>query len=291
MRVRQVLDGFRRALGAWPMAIALVLATAALSPALAWRDRLAAADLGLGGFPFNIAPLDYYELLSTAQAVTLAAFALVWIFLSGGIIDRLARGARTSGTRFFAACGACFLPLVRLALVTALAYWSVLAFVTPALASLADGRSEAVHLALYGLLALLLFAISLMMDYARVRLVIEDRRSALGAIGASGRMLRAHGARMAGIQALFWLMLVGWIALRGTAVSTSAADWTAGRALAIITLFAAGELMLKLTLTGAQAALYQDVLASAGWVARAEPAWPDDPAADPAAPSSNPTAI
>lgn len=264
------------------MAIALALAAAALSPALAWRDRLAAADLGLGGFPFNISPLDYYELLSPAQAVTMAAFGVVWIFLSGGIIDRLARGRRSSATRFFAACGACFVPLVRLALITAVAYWAVLAFVTPALAALASGRGQYVQLALYGLLALLLFAISLTLDYARVRLVIEDRRSAIGAIGASWRMLRACGRRMLGIQALFWLVLVGWIALRGAAVSTSAADWTAGRALAIVSIFAAVELMLKLALTGAQTALYQDVLASAGWVSRAEPAWPDDASADPA---------
>ena len=282
MRVRQVLDGFRRALGAWPMAIALVLITAALSPALAWRDRLAAADLGLGGFPFNISPLDYYDLLSPAQAVTLAAFAVVWIFLSGGIIDRLARGTRSPAPRFFAACGASFLPLARLALITAAAYGAVLAFVTPALAALSTGRSEFVHLVLYGLLALVLFAISFTLDYARVRLVIEDRRSAIGAVAASWRLLRTHVRRMAGIQALFWLMLVGWIALRGTA-TTSAADWTAGRTLAVITLFTAGELILKLALTGAQVALYQDVLASAGWVARARPAWPDDAASDPAA--------
>lgn len=265
------------------MAIALVLFTAALTPALAWRDRLAAADLGLGGFPFNISPLDYYTLLSPAQAVTMAAFALVWIFLAGGIIDRLARGTRSSGPRFFAACGACFLPLVRLALLTAAAYGAVLAFVTPALAALASGTGEFVHLALYGLLALLLFAISLTLDYARVRLVIEARRSAIGAIAASWRMLRAHGARMLGIQALFWLVLVGWIALRGAAANTSAADWTAGRAFAIVALFAAGELILKLALTGAQVSLYQQELASAGWVARAEPAWPDDAGSDPAA--------
>ena len=260
------------------MAIALVALTTALTPALAWRDRLAAADLGLGGFPFNISPLDYYQLLSPAQAATLAAFAAVWIFLSGGIVDRLARGTRSSAPRFFAACGACALPLARLALITAAAYAAVLAFVTPALAALASGRGESVHLVLYGLLALLLFAISLTIDYARVRLVIEDRRSAIGALAASWRLLRTHGRRMAGIQALFWLTLVGWIALRGAA---AAAGWMAGPALAVVTLFAAGELILKLALTGAQAALYQDALASAGWVARAEPAWPDDPTADP----------
>lgn len=281
MRVRQVLDGIRRALGAWPMAIALVVTTAALSPALAWRDRLAAADFGLGGFPFNISPLDYYDLLSPAHTATLAAFTLVWIFLSGGIIDRLARGTRSSAPRFFAACGACALPLLRLALVTAAAYWAVLAFVTPALAAVADGRGELVHLALYGLLALILFAISLTLDYARVRLVIEDRRSAIGALGASWRLLRTHGLRMVGIQALFWLMLVGWIALRGAAVTANGADWTAAAGFAFVTVFAAGEILLKLALVGAQAALYQEALASAGWVARAEPAWPDDPTADP----------
>lgn len=262
------------------MAIALVALTAALTPALAWRDRLAAADLGLGGFPFNISPLDYYDLLSSAQAVTLSAFAALWVFLSGGIIDRLARGTRSSAPRFFAACGACVLPLLRLTLIAALTYAAVLAFVTPALASLAEQSGELVQLALYGLLALLLFAISLILDYARVRIVIEDRRSAIGALAASWRLFRAHGRRMTGIQALFWLTLVSWIALRGATI-TGDTHWTSGRAVAVITLFAAGELILKLALVGAQVALYQDTLASAGWVARAEPSWPDDPFADP----------
>lgn len=265
------------------MALALVLVTAALSPALAWRDRLAAADLGIGGFPFNLSPRDYYDLLSPAQSATLAAFALLWIFLSGGIIDRLARGRRGPGARFFAACGDCFLPLARLALITAGAYWAVLTYVAPWLAAIAGGTGEAVHLALYGVLALLLFAISLTLDYARVRLVIEARRSAIGAIAASWRMLRAHGLRMLGVQAAFWLLLVVWIAARGVVATAPVADWTDGRAAAIVLLFAAGELMLKLALTGAQAALYQDTLAAAGWVARAQPAWPDDAGADPAA--------
>lgn len=265
------------------MALALVLATAALSPALAWRDRLAAADLGIGGFPFNLSPRDYYDLLSPAQAATLAAFALIWIFLSGGIVDRLARGTRGTAQRFFAACGECFLPLIRLALVTLAGYWAVLTYVAPGLAALADGAGEAVHLALYGVLALLLFAISLLLDYARVRLVIEARRSAIGAVAASWRMLRAHGLRMLGVQAAFWLLLVVWIAARGVAANSPAAGWTDNRAAAVVLLFAAGELVLKLALTGAQAALYQDALGSAGWVARAEPAWPDDQSADPAA--------
>jgi hypothetical protein len=274
------------------MWLALTLVTAALSPALAWRDRLAAADFGLGGFPFNISPRDYYDLLSPAQSATLAAFFLLWVFLSGGIIDRLARDARGSRARFFAACGACFVPLLRLGLVSLTAYWVVLTYVAPGLAAVAEGASDTTHLALYGLLALLLFGISLVLDYARVRLVIEDRRSAIGALAASVRMLRASSARMVGIQAAFWLLLVGWIAMRGAAAASapdaSAAMW---RTIGIVLAFAAGELWLKLALVAAQVSLYQETLASAGWVARATPAWPDDAAADPGATPADPAAI
>lgn len=266
------------------MWLALVAVTAALTPALGWRDRLAAADFGLGGFPFNISPRDYYDLLSPAQMSTLVAFLVLWVFLSGGIIDRLGRDARSSATRFFAACGACFLPLLRLALVTLVSYWAVLTYVAPALADLADGAGETTHLVLYGVLATTLFALSLILDYARVRLVIEDRRSAAGAIAASLRLLRAHFARMLGVQAAFWLLLVVWIAARG-AVSQGALalppDGAAG-SLALALLFAGGELLAKLSLTGAQVSLYQQALASAGWVARQEPSWPDDASADPA---------
>ena len=274
------------------MWLALVLVTAALAPALSWRDRLAAADFGMGGFPFNISPRDYYDLLSPAQCATLAAFFTLWVFLSGGIIDRLARDARSSGARFFAACGACFVPLLRLALFSLAAYWLVLTYVAPGLAAVADGAGETTHLALYGVLALLLFAISLVFDYARVRLVIEDRRSAVGALAASIRMLRPSAGRMVGAQAVFWLLLVGWIAARGAASANAPhADGTMWGTFLIVLAFAAGELLLKLALTAAQASLYQDTLASAGWVARAEPSWPSDPSADPAAPPANSAAI
>ena len=265
------------------MWLALLGVTAALTPALGWRDRLAAADFGLGGFPFNISPRDYYDLLSPAQASTLAAFLVLWIFLSGGIIDRLARDARSSAPRFFAACGACFLPLLRLALITLASYWAVLTYVAPALAHIAEEAGETTHLVLYGVLATTLFALSLILDYARVRLVIEDRRSAIGAVAASMRMLRAHFARMLGVQALFWLLLVIWIAARGAVSQAAPPPDGAAASLILALLFAGGELLAKLSLTGAQVSLYQQTLASAGWVARQDPSWPDDASADTAA--------
>jgi hypothetical protein len=112
-------------------------------------------------------------------------------------------------------------------------------------------------------------------DYARVRLVIEDRRSAFGAVLASLRFIRAYPGRVLAAQGIFWLLLVVWMWMRAyvDAPSTSIAAH----------LLAGGELFFKLALIGTQAANYQSVLASAGWVARADPKWPDEPSANPAA--------
>ena len=272
MKQWALTDGFRRALRAWPMALMFTVFTALPGAALDLRDRLAAADFGIGGFPFNISAAEYYtRVLTPAQASTLALLFLIWVFLSGGIIDRLARDSRSSAPRFFAACGSCFAPLVRLALLALLIYSGVLKLIEPWLSSLSDGLGEPVRLSLFGVLAILLFAIALIFDYARLRLVIEDRRSAIGAVLASLRMLRAFGGSMVGLQALFWLMLVIWITLRAFP-STTSPVWLAYA-------FAFGELLLKMALIGTQASIYQRHLASAGWVARRDPSWPDEPSA------------
>lgn len=271
-------DGLRRALRAWPMALLLTGFAAMLAPALELRNRMAAADFGLGGFPFNISNRDYYEALAPSETWTLGLLFLIWVFLSGGIVDRLARDERSGAQRFFAACGACFGPMIRLALLMLAVYWIVLGWIEPALARAADTGNETTRMMLFGALALLIFAIALVFDYARVRLVIEDRRSAIGALAASLRMIRAYPGRVLAAQGLFWLLLVAWMWTRagleraGVPSESLAAHVLAG-----------GEILLKLALVGTQAAIYQSVLASAGWVARADPKWPDDARADTAA--------
>lgn len=277
--MRPLADGVRRAARAWPMWMALTALAAVLAPALGWRDSLAAADLGLGGFPFNISPREYYDLLAPGQSATLAFAIAVWVFLSGGIIDRLARDSRTGGAGFFAACGACFLPLARLALVGIGACWAVLTWLAPTLAELAARWGEFVTLVLYGVLTATFFGVAVIVDYARVRLVVEDRRSAIGALAASLRLLRARFGPALAIQSVFWLVTVGVIAARGVTLEPLAARMAVPAYLPLA--FAAVELLLKLSLTGAQVSLYQQTLASAGWVARQPPAWPDAARAEP----------
>ncbi|MEX2272019.1 MAG: hypothetical protein WD690_11130 [Vicinamibacterales bacterium] len=276
MKAWALIDGFRRALRAWPMALMLSAFTLLPAPALVLRDRLSAADFGIGGFPFNISASAYYTYaLAPSQRAMLALLFLIWLFLSAGIIDRLARDTRSSAARFFAACGGCFGPLIRLGLLALLVYSAVLRWIEPWMASQADGLAETSRLALFGALAIVLFLIAIVFDYARLRLVIEDRRSAIGAVLASVRMLRAFGGRMLAVQAAFWLLLLLWITLR-TQTADAAPAW-------LIYAFVTGDMLLRLSLIGAQASIYQAHLGSAGWVARRDPIWPDEASANPAA--------
>jgi hypothetical protein len=266
-------DGFRRALRAWPMALLLTGFSVILTPALELRNRMAAADFGIGGFPFNVSNREYYQALTSAETAMLALLFLAWVFLAGGIIDRLARDQRSPSRRFFAASGACFGPLVRLALIMLAVYAALLTWIEPAMARAADTENTTVRMALFGTLAILIFLISLVFDYARVRLVIEDRRSAIGALAASLRLIRAWPGRVLAAQAIFWLLLVAWMWARALTPP--------GDSLFAQTLTSAGEIFFKLALVATQAATYQSVLASAGWVARADQRWPDDASSDP----------
>ncbi|MDQ3068818.1 MAG: hypothetical protein M3R55_03695 [Acidobacteriota bacterium] len=268
-------DGVRRALRAWPIALTLTALAALPLPTLGWHDRLAAADFGLGGFPFNISTLDYYIRLGAGPFTLLALCLLLWAFLSSGLIDRLARDRRTDTSRFFSACGACVFPILRLTLLALAVYAAILRWIEPRLQTLAASYPDDLpRMATNGAIALLLFAVATLFDYARVRLVIEDRRSAIGALGASARFIRANPGRVAAIQLTFWLVTALWIAANGgTPPDSTPRIW----------LLVLGEVFLKLALTGTQVSLYQEKLASAGWVARAAPRWPDDASANPAA--------
>jgi hypothetical protein len=66
-------------------------------------------------------------ILPLAAAAT--AYLLVWLFLTGGIIDRYARQRRTGAIGFFSASGVFFWRFLRLAVIAGLAYWFLFAYV------------------------------------------------------------------------------------------------------------------------------------------------------------------
>ena len=151
--------------------------------------------------------LDNQPLAATIAGVT-AAWLVLWSFLTGGVLDRYARGRPTRAHGFFAACGTHFWRLLRLGCVgLARLRAAVRGACTPWIferrLSLADARS---HGRADGVRdparratpssARCWSPYNLVFDYARIRIVVEDRRSALGALMPGRGSCAAIAARL-----------------------------------------------------------------------------------------------
>ena len=184
--------------------------------------------------------------------------ALFLIFLVGGVLDRLARGRRVAPAAFFGACGGYFGRLLRLYALVGMAYWTV-------------ARATAGVPAL----GILLFAlVNLVADFARVRAVVEDRRSAIGALLASGRFRRRHGAAALGLSVM---SLIAWKALTWAVVATMDLGGPLMPAVLLVILI---SILAQMALAASEVVYFQHALAHADYTAAPLPLWPDSPAAE-----------
>ena len=231
----------------------------------------------------------------TTRPIAIVAFASayvgLWIFLAGGILDRYASDRATRAYGFFAACGVFFFRFVRLAI----AQWIVYAFLFESmhvwlfdwlyhyliLDVTVERTAFLIRLALYAVFGLVLAACNLIFDYAKVRAVVEDRRSALGAVVAAVRFIARNYAAAVTLyllNVLLFLIVIGVYAVVAPGAGTAGAPMWA--AFLVSELYIAARLWVKLVFWGSATALFQERLAHAGYVARPEPVWPDSPAAD-----------
>ena len=238
---------------------------------LAGATRAATAPVVLVG---TIAVM--WWLRGPADARHMIAGFVVWAFLSGGVLDRYARGRATRARGFFAACGAHFAAMLRLGLMVI-------------------GLNVALHFALaarvgnasvMALALALLSVVALVAVYGQIRLVVEDRRSALGALLAGFRFIRRHPVSI-GVFLIY-------------ATAAWAASWTLGALapeapvwwlaeIASVTLLAVVAFLL-LALYASGIVLFQSRLAHAGYTAAPPLEWPDSPAAEAIANASRSTA-
>jgi hypothetical protein len=217
-----------------------------------------------------------------------AAYLLLWLFFTGGIIDRYARNRPTRSHEFFTACGVYFVRFLRLAPIVAITYYALFTYVHPLLledayAQLTDGvtaeRTAFVYrLALYLVFGALLATASLIFDYAKVRAVIEDRRSMVGAIVSSARFVRRNVAAV-----IFLYLANGLLFLAVLFVYAVIAPGVGGTAVRIWMGFVVGQLYLvgrlwvRLIGFATETALFQARLAHAGYVASAPVRLPEPP--------------
>lgn len=224
--------------------------------------------------------------LVPALAGILLTWLLAWSFLSGGVLDRYARGRPTRAGGFFAACGTCFWRFVRLGMLAAVVYlllavlvsWIFGAYTRWSRDVTVERTAFAGWLASALALAVLLAAGSTLFDYARVRIVVEDRRSAIGALAASARFMRRHAGA---VSRLFLLNLLALLALM--ALYRLAAPGAPRGGFQMVAVLAAGQAYIvgrhyvKLLSYASQTALFQGTLAHSDYTAAPSLVWPESP--------------
>lgn len=299
---------------AWPLALAMRnliethLGASATAAAVAegvdydWWQEFTAQAGGLGA-TFSPAIVGFASTLDTAGRIAdrratvapvagaLALYLLAWTFLAGGILDRYARQRPTRAYGFFAASGVYFFRFLRLAIPAVLFYWWMFAWVHPwlfdeVLVRLTRDLTVERTAFLWRVLFYAIFGAGLVLanvsfDYAKVRMVVEDRRSALGALAAALRFVTRRPGAVLGLyatNALVFLVAVAiWAAVAPGASGAGAPLW-AGFAAGQLYLLA--RLVLKLQFLASQTALFQASLAHAAYTAAPAPAWPESPAAE-----------
>jgi hypothetical protein len=115
----------------------------------------------------------------------------------------------------------------------------------------------------------------------KVRAVVEDRRSMIGAIGAALGFIRRHAAAAIGLFLLNFALFAALVAVYGLVAPGGGRPgvmmWLG---LTLGQLFIVARLWVKLAFWASETALFQSKLAHAGYVARPLPTWPESPAAD-----------
>lgn len=243
------------------------------------------------------APLKTYSDLLDGEGpppealAALALGAIAWLFLSGGLLDRYARRRRVGTRDFFGACGVFFFRFLRLTLLTGLAYALLLGLwhgwlfdtVYPWLTRETSVERTAFlwRVFLYLIWLLPVLAVNMVADYAKVRAVLEDRHSAIGAAVAATRFIRRYPIAVTVVYAtnadIAAAVLVVYAVL---APDGRGGDWRLLAALVVGAAYLLARLATRLAFLSSAMALVERRLAHAEYTAPPLPVWPDSPAAE-----------
>lgn len=244
------------------------------------------AIIGFAAVLKNLSTVVDLTQVHLGTGIAVAMHMLVSLFLAGGVLDRLARDRAINSAAFFSACGVYFLRFLRLTIITGAAYavlfgpYHQFLFdeTYPALIEnvTVERTAFAYRLAMYALFLAPLLFVNLIVDYAKVRAVVEDRRSMLGAVAAGWRFVRRNPGAAIGLYAMNALLFLAVIGL----YFLIAPGAQSGAAFAIGQLYIVLRVIVRLQFMASQVSLFQGRLAHAGYVARPVPKWPDSPAVE-----------
>ena len=220
-----------------------------------------------------------------------SVYVVLWIFVAGGIIDRYARDRPTRTYGFFATAGGFFFRFLRLAAAQWIVYAVLFGALHPWLFGTVYPRlthevavertAFLIRVTLYLVFGALVAAATTIFDYAKVRAVVEDRRSMAGAINAAIGFIGRNAAAAVMLFVLnftAFAIAVGLYALVAPGAGRVGLRMWLG--LAVGQVYVLTRLWIKLTFWASETALFQGRLGHAGYVVRVEPMWPESPAAD-----------
>lgn len=235
--------------------------------------------------------LDTPGRIDPALVATVALSSAAWLFLTGGLIDRYARGRRIGSRAFFGACGVFFFRFLRLGVLVGIGYWLLAG---PYHALLFEAtypwltRETTVErvafvwrIAFYLVWLAPVVFLNLIADYAKVRAVVEDRHSMLGALVAGWRFVRRHWGHAVSLYLANALVLAVALSVYIlVAPGGRGGDWRLIAVLAIGQAWILARIATKLAFVSTATALFQQHLAHAEYTAAPLPIWPDSPAAE-----------
>ena len=247
--------------------------------------------IGFGAVADNLSAfLDHSERPVVIVAAA-SVYILLWVFAAGGIIDRYARDRPTHATGFFAASGVFFFRFLRLGMLQAIVYSTLFSSLHPLLFErlypklthdlTVERTAFLLRVGLYLVFGALVALCVTVFDYAKVRAIVEDRRSMISATIEGIRFVRRNAADT---TALFLLNFGSFLAVVGlyAALVPAVAGTGVSMWVAVMTgqLYLLARLWVKLVFWASETALFQSRLAHVGYVSRPEPRWPESPQAE-----------
>lgn len=247
--------------------------------------------IGFGAVLSNLSGLLENDHQSTVMVGAASAYLVIWAFLAGGVLDRLARSRPTRSNGFFSACGVFFFRFLRLALLMWVVYYVLFSFIHTWMfgtvlkrltRDLTVERTAFLwRVVFYTIFGALLVACNMVFDYAKIRAVVEDRHSMLGAVTSAVRFVRRHLPSTFGLYlantALFLVVIALYALVAPGAGRTGVSMWGG---FLVAQLYLAARLWVKLVFYASQTALFQGELAHVGYAAGPQPVWPESPAAE-----------
>ena len=208
---------------------------------LSWYEEFAAGSSGLGKtfgpwvvgiLPVlsNLERLLDGKLHQVDPTVVGAGILMVlaWSLLLGGILSRFAHEEEPhSRSGFLAQGGLFFWRFLRLAVISGLIYWGIFrgigqplhGWIATATRDTTVERTVLIYTVLaYALVGLLFLVMQLVLDYARISLVVEERRSVLLALLRALGFVKHHHRAVLGLYlllaaaALLWFLAYSWLA-------------------------------------------------------------------------------